>query len=734
MAEPITVLHVDDDPKFVDMVAAFLEKEHDEFNVITATSARGGINRLGDQDVDCIVSDYEMPRQSGIELLTQVREDHPELPFILFTGKGSEEIASKAISAGVTEYLQKETGTGQYTVLANRIQNVVEQYRSQQAAREAEEKLIQLAEQTDDVLFIVSNDFSEFEFINSAYTDLWGESVTNIQNDPTQVLESIVPEDREAVSQAMDRAADGHPQTIECQLARPDGENRWVQAKAEPVLDDDGDVVRIAGIIRDITDQKQREQTLKELQERLELAIDGANLGIWDWNIQTDSVTFNDNWATMLGYDPDDIGSHLNEWERRVHPDDLDAVQAALDDHIANHTEYYDTEHRMRTADGDWKWIRDVGKIFERDEDGTPMRAVGIHIDIDDRKQAEIHLREERDMFAQGPVVVLKWQDTEDWPVEYVSENVTEVFGYSPEEIMADDFRFADIIHEDDLDRVTAQVEANRDPEVDYFKHQPYRVISKGGECVWVLDYTKNISNDNGEITHQLGYVTDITEQKRREQKLKQQNERLDKFASTLSHDIRCPLNVASGRLNLATEECDSEHLDDAIDALSRIEELIDDLLTLARQGDEIGDTELVQVDSLARLSWQNIEAAEATLDINTETTICADQSRLQQAVENLLRNAVEHSREPVHITVGDTENGFYIADGGPGIPEERRDKIFEPGYSPEETGSGFGLAIVKDIVEAHDWNITVTESDQGGARFAITGADVINCQKNRSV
>ena len=147
-AETISLLHVDDDPDLADLAAEFLEREDDRITVDTATNASDGLEQIADCGYDCIVSDYEMPGMDGIEFLEAVREDYPDLPFILFTGKGSEEIASEAISAGVTDYLQKETGTGQYTVLANRVTNAVEKYRAQIDLSDSKDRLALFFEQS----------------------------------------------------------------------------------------------------------------------------------------------------------------------------------------------------------------------------------------------------------------------------------------------------------------------------------------------------------------------------------------------------------------------------------------------------------------------------------------------------------------------------------------------------------------------------------------------------------
>lgn len=134
MGEPIRVLHVDDDQGFVEMAASLLEREDERFSVDTAADATEGEHRLTESTYDCVVSDYDMPERSGIEFLERVRRDFPQLPFILFTGQGSEAVASDAISAGVTEYLQKQVGTEQYELLAHRIRNAVEQHRAVQRA------------------------------------------------------------------------------------------------------------------------------------------------------------------------------------------------------------------------------------------------------------------------------------------------------------------------------------------------------------------------------------------------------------------------------------------------------------------------------------------------------------------------------------------------------------------------------------------------------------------------
>ncbi|PSQ05839.1 histidine kinase [Halobacteriales archaeon QS_6_71_20] len=216
------------------------------------------------------------------------------------------------------------------------------------------------------------------------------------------------------------------------------------------------------------------------------------------------------------------------------------------------------------------------------------------------------------------------------------------------------------------------------------------------------------------------GYAiySDITERRERERALRRQNERLDEFASVVSHDLRNPLSVADGYLDLARETGDLDHLDTVADAVDRMREMIDDLLRLARDGRVVGETERVDLADAAREAWAIVETDDATLDAVEGATLDADPDRLRELLENLFRNAVEHSGESTAVRVGATPDGFAVSDDGPGIPEADREEVFDVGVSTAENGTGFGLAIVRRIAEAHGWSVTLAESAEGGARF----------------
>ncbi len=218
-----------------------------------------------------------------------------------------------------------------------------------------------------------------------------------------------------------------------------------------------------------------------------------------------------------------------------------------------------------------------------------------------------------------------------------------------------------------------------------------------------------------------IGYELEREQTKER---LQRQNERLEEFASVVSHDLRNPLNVLGGSLELAEETADTEHFDRCYRAVARMETLIDDLLALARAGKDIDETEPVDLKALVEACWTNVETGNADIRVETDRVILADETRLRQLLENLLRNAVEHAGPDVTVTIGNLADGFYVADDGPGIPAPDQEQVFESGYSTSEAGTGFGLSIVEEIAEAHRWSVRITEGEMGSVRFEFSGVE----------
>ncbi|AHG01075.1 hypothetical protein HALLA_15625 [Halostagnicola larsenii XH-48] len=404
--EEITVLHVDDDSSLASLIAIYLEREDNRFSVETATAADDGLELLAEYDVDCIVSDYEMTGRNGIEFLKAVRERYPDLPFILYTGKGSEEVASEAISAGVTEYLQKESGTSQYTVLANRIGNVVRQSRSQRDLEETKQKLFQLADKSDDILFMFNSDWSELLFVNSAYEDIWGGSISDVTADPGAFLAYIHPEDRESTIRSMETVANGEPDAIEYRILRSNGELRWVRSEGKPIFED-GSVSRIVGYVRDITEQKEREEQLRSLHSRFERF--GKHVQDALFFVSTDySETLYANPAVeqIYGITLEEAYEDPQSWMRHLHPDDRSKMVAEIETQQERTADWpVEQEFRIQHPEQGIQWVQSRLELVTDDE-GVPVEIAGVATNITESKEREQKLKRERDRFDEFASVV----------------------------------------------------------------------------------------------------------------------------------------------------------------------------------------------------------------------------------------------------------------------------------------------------------------------------------------
>ncbi|MFD1641768.1 histidine kinase N-terminal 7TM domain-containing protein [Halohasta litorea] len=216
--------------------------------------------------------------------------------------------------------------------------------------------------------------------------------------------------------------------------------------------------------------------------------------------------------------------------------------------------------------------------------------------------------------------------------------------------------------------------------------------------------------------------LQDITRLVQQRDELKQKNKRLDQFAGIVSHDLRNPLNVAVGWLEVARETGNTDHLERVERGHTRMQALIDDLLMLARESDLEGDRELITLSDEIGTCWQNVDTEDATLVNEANGMVFANLGRFRQLIENLIRNSIEHGGKTVTITVGDLGQGFYVEDNGSGIPQGNYDRLFDAGHTTSQDGTGLGLAIVKQITDDHGWEITGAEGADGGVRFEITG------------
>jgi len=621
MGRSIQVLHVDDEPDFAELTVTVLEQMGEGFSVDTATSATEGVELLAQRAFDCVVSDYEMPRTNGIEFLQQVRETHPDLPFLLFAGKGSEAVASDAISAGVTDYLQKRGGREQYELLANRITRAVEQYRTEREL-ERQNDLFRKAQDIANVGAWEYDAETEEYYVTDQVLKIHG-LPAEAKLPPERSMQYYHPEDRPEIREAFERGVEeGEPYDLELRLIDDDGELRWVRTRGFPQFED-GSVIRLRGSTQDVTERKQRQSVLRALHE------DATE-------IQTAETV-------------EEICEYTVSAAAEILQMDLCTVVV---------------------REGEWLVPR--ASSAETLPDGSrPMRI---------------------DQGLAG-----------------------KTYGSGEAQVVDD-----------------AQSSEDTDPAKETYRSGISVPLGDHGVFQAVSTEAGAFDEEDVDVLELLlSHTENAMDRIERERELKRRNDRLEEFASIVSHDLRNPLNVAQLHLEMFEQGDGDEDFDAVERSHDRMESLIDELLTLARAGERVDDPELVNLEELVRACWQNVDTEAATLEATTDRTLRADEFRLQQLLENLFRNSVEHGAtaeaeddESVRVRVGDLEDGFYVADDGPGIPPETRGEIFESGFTTEEGGTGFGLAIVRDIVQAHGWEITVGESEAGGARFDIRDVD----------
>ncbi|WP_135822354.1 two-component system sensor histidine kinase NtrB [Halostella litorea] len=308
--------------------------------------------------------------------------------------------------------------------------------------------------------------------------------------------------------------------------------------------------------------------------------------------------------------------------------------------------------------------------------------------------------------------------------IVYANPAVEDILGYAPDELVGSSKMkiIPERLRQTHADALAAYVRTG-ERNIDWDGIELPALHKEGHEVPTLISLREH---EHGGDQYFTGIIRDITERRRRESELHDQKERLDEFADLLAHDIRNPLSVAQGYTELAQEEHDVPEIDRAAEALDRIDTLVEDVLTLSKEGQSIGATEPVDVEACVRESWRTAETRRAELVVEPGLgTVEADRSRLRDIFANVFRNAVEHGGGDVTVRVGPLPNGgLFIEDDGPGIPEPARGDVFEHGYSTREDGTGYGLSIVARIAKAHGWEVTVAESETGGARFEIRGAE----------
>lgn len=483
----------------------------------------------------------------------------------------------------------------------------------------------------------------------------------------------------------------------------------------------------ILGAAHEITELQHTKQELESLRERFKLAVQAARLGVWDWDVTTDEVIYNDHWAEMLGYEPAEIESRLEAWESRVHPDDRDRVKAALEEHMAGETDYYETEHRLRTADGEWKWVRDVGTVIAWTADGAPRRAIGIHIDIDQQKRRERELKR-RSLFLEHSFDQTLLLDASG-RVQYQSGHSAEAYPVSFPQLRGENP--LSYIHPDDVDVVGHQLETLLDSP-GHTDTATFRVQASNGEWRWVEARAHNFLN-KPMIAGVLVTVRDVTQRKQYERRLESQRDDLQILNQIVRHDIRNHLQLVIAYADQLADRM--EDSGDQIQALLNAAYAATSLTRSAREVTEAmlqSDAELesVAIRPVLETQVENIQARYDNAVVRFDgtvpnVTVRAD-GMLGSVFRNLITNAIQHNDKElprVTLSVRPTAEMVRISvkDNGPGIPEAERERLFAEGAQGlDSEGTGLGLYLVKMLVDRYRGEVTVDNREPEGAIFTV--------------
>jgi len=508
----------------------------------------------------------------------------------------------------------------------------------------------------------------------------------------------------------------------------------------------------IVGNRIDITERKQMEQALLDNEQRWELAVTGANDGIWDWNPQSGEVYFSERWKTMLGYRSDEIGSSVDEWVSRVHPDDLDFTMSEVQRHLRGETDYYQNEHRMRCKNGEYKWILDRGRALI-DEQGQAVRMLGSHSDITERRALAVREREYAEqlgaIFELSPDGFVSFDGA--GRVKYLSPAFTRLTGLTQAELVGlDESAFSQRLAQRCLPeacfpgvaalRSRKKTGLDQDPSEAAGKQLQIEMADAGNRVLEV-----SLREKNSESVKTILYLRDITHEAEVD-RLKSE------FLSTAAHELRTPMTSIYGFTELLlTQDLDEADWREYLQIIFRHSEsmisIINELLDLARIEARHGkDFQIVNIDVLELL--QEILAGFKTIDGRAvppvprneqSSRVMADRKKLIQAVLNVLSNAYKYSPAggAVELDIvrvaegadsplesGAAALGVRIADHGMGMTPEQLARVFERFYRADTSGkipgTGLGMSIVQEIVALHGGKVSVASAAGLGTTVTI--------------
>lgn len=385
---------------------------------------------------------------------------------------------------------------------------------------------------------------------NPAFTETLGYSEAELIEKP--IIEFIHPDDRQAtVDEITLQLQSGFTRNFANRYICRDGSIKWLSWRVNYSKDE-----RIAyATARDITDNKKAEEALRESEERMTLAIQAGNMGLFDLNVQTGDATVNPEYELMLGYDPAELHVSVAKWLERMHPDDRESVAAVYQAYVSGELPRYKVEFRQRTSDGGWKWILSYGRIMERDAEGNPRRMLGVHVDIDDRKQAEEALRERKEQLrvifdaSLAGIILVNPQGT----IVFANNRMAEMLGMPLGQLIGSSY--SEHLQEEerqDGDERMRQLIRGDIQSVEVERHY----LRADGSNFWGFLSGKRLENPDGTTRALVGIIADITERRQIEETLRESENRL-RFALEGTNDGLWDVQMKTGTTYLSPRGCE---------------------------------------------------------------------------------------------------------------------------------------------------------------------------------
>jgi PAS domain S-box-containing protein len=532
-----TILLVED-MAIIAMAEANILKKNG-YDVIIAGTGNEAIKQASENsNLDLILMDIDLGKGMDGTEAAQIILRNQDVPIVFLSNHTEKEIVDKTEKITSYGYVVKNSGE---TVLLASIKMAFKLFEAHHQMLESDMKLIEsdrkfhtLEKQIDDVIWTMDMNF-RFTYVSPSIEKMHGYTVDemmklNLQDYLTEessqkVIDILAKE----ISSYLSDKNDENIVTLELEQIKKDGTIFLTEIKARFLLDKKNDPVGIIGVTRNISERKAAETSLKQISNRLNLVIDGANIGLWDSNYLTGKVYRSERWASMLGYTLEEINDTSEFWINLIHPDDFEQVAAEVRKHERGETDYFKIEHRIRTKSGNYKWILDWGKVFERTDDGQPVRAMGIHIDIDNvikTKNALKKIDETLSLALEGAQVGLWDQDFTNNTVQR-SDHWATMLGYDPDEMKNNLDFWKSIIHPDDLE-ITLNAAKKHEQGLSEFYKVQHRLKCKNGNYKWILNWGKISERDNdGNPLRAVGIHLDIDENRKTEESLKLSEERL---------------------------------------------------------------------------------------------------------------------------------------------------------------------------------------------------------------